>query len=107
MSDFDRMLGSVLGDAAQMEKISSMAKSLMGEGGAEKAEEEAPLDMGMLKKLGGLMKAPDGRERKLLDAMRPYLSDKRRSKMDRAMKLARLAEIAEKAASEFGGEDDV
>ena len=84
-----------------------MAKSLMGEGGAEKAEEEAPLDMGMLKKLGGLMKAPDGRERKLLDAMRPYLSDKRRSKMDRAMKLARLAEIAEKAASEFGGEDDV
>ena len=53
------------------------------------------------------MKAPDGRERKLLDAMRPYLSDKRRSKMDRAMKLARLAEIAEKAASEFGGEDDV
>ena len=95
MSDFDSMLSSLLSDPAQMEKISSMAKSLMGEGGAEKAEEEAPLDMGMLKKLGGLMKAPDGRERKLLDAM------------DRAMKLARLAEIAEKAASEFGGEDDV
>ena len=47
MSDFDSMLSSLLSDPAQMEKISSMAKSLMGEGGAEKAEEEAPLDMGM------------------------------------------------------------
>ena len=55
MSDFDSMLSSLLSDPAQMEKISSMAKSLMGEGGAEKAEEEAPLDMGMLKKLGGVL----------------------------------------------------
>ena len=37
--------------------------------------------------------------------MRPYLSEKRRSKMDKAMKIAKLASIASIAA-QFGGDDD-
>ena len=36
--------------------------------------------------------------------MRPYLSEKRRGKMDRAMKLAKLARIARLAIGEM--EDD-
>lgn len=105
MSDFESMLSGLLSDPSQMEKISSLAKSLMGDDGD--SAQSPSLGSAELEKLGSLMKSPDGRERKLLDAMRPYLSDKRRSKMDRAMKLARLAGIAELAASEFGGDDDV
>ena len=47
-----------------------------------------------------------GRDAKLLEAMRPFLSEKRRGKMDRAMKIARLAGIAELAAEKLGGADD-
>jgi len=43
-------------------------------------------------------------ERALLEAMKPYLSEKRRSKMDRAMKLAKLARIARLAMGEMGGD---
>ena len=40
-------------------------------------------------------------------AMKPYLAEKRRRKIDRAMKLARLASLAELAAGEMGEDDDV
>lgn len=43
-------------------------------------------------------------ERALLEAMKPYLSEKRRSKMDKAIKLARLASIARIAMGEMGGD---
>ena len=43
-------------------------------------------------------------ERALLEAMRPYLSEKRRVKMDRAVRIARLASIASVALGEFGKE---
>ncbi len=54
---------------------------LLRQGGAEKPQEQA-----------------------LLEAMRPYLSEKRRSKMDKAMKIARLAQIARLAMGEMGGD---
>ena len=41
-------------------------------------------------------------ERALLEAMKPFLSERRREKMDKAMKLARLAGLAGIAAAEFG-----
>ena len=46
------------------------------------------------------------REQALLKAMQPYLSDKRRGKLDRALRLARLARIARLAMGETGGGDD-
>ena len=51
--------------------------------------------------------ASDSREQALLAAMKPYLSEKRRAKMDRAMQLAHMAKLAQLALSEAGGEDDV
>ena len=42
----------------------------------------------------------------LLAAMKPYLSEKRQGKIDRAMKLARLARIAGLALGEAGGGHD-
>ena len=43
-------------------------------------------------------------EQALLAAMRPYLSEKRRRKMDRAMKLAQLARLARLAMGETEGD---
>lgn len=39
--------------------------------------------------------------------MKPYLAEKRRRKIDRAMKLARLASLAELAAEDLEGDDHV
>jgi hypothetical protein len=68
------------------------------------------LDPAMLGKLAGILKkggSENSERTALLNAMKPYLSEKRRSKMDKAMKLARIAKIAELAAGEFGGDGDV
>lgn len=113
MGELEDKLNSILGDPAQMEKIAGLAKSLMGGGGP--APDSAPaspfgelgLDPGLLQKLGRAMNAgEDGREKALLAAMKPYLSEKRRGKMDRALKLAKLARIARLAMGETGGDDD-
>ena len=107
MGDFEDKLNQLLNDPKEMERFAGFAKSLMG-GDEPATEEKAPdFDPGLLKKISGLMSGGRGsKDTKLLEAMRPYLSEKRRSKMDRAMKIARLAGLAELAAGELGGDDD-
>lgn len=110
MSDFEEKLNKLLNDPAEMERFAGFAKSLMSGADTEKPAPELPeLDPKLLSKIGGLMsgKKEPGRDERLLEAMRPFLSEKRRGKMDRAIKIARLAGIAEIAASQLGGEDDV
>ena len=110
MDEFGEKLNSLLNDPKQMESFASFAKSIMGGEMPVSAPSEPELDPKLIKKLGGLIAKGDnlsGNEKRLLEAMKPYLSEKRRSKMDRAMKLAKIASIAELAASEFGGEGDV
>lgn len=105
MSEMEDRINAVLNDPQQMEKITEMAKSLMG-GDAE----DRGADAAILGKIGRLMGSDTGEnsnERALLDAMRPYLSEKRRRKMDRALKLARFAKIAGLAMNESGGGEDV
>ena len=98
MSDFEDSLNSILNDPDKMQSIASMARSLMG----GESEESVPVpDTGALQKLMGA----GGRDAKLLEAMRPYLSDKRRGKMDRALRIARLASLASLASEE--GDADV
>ena len=108
MSDFEDKLNQLLNDPKEMERFAGFAKSLMGCGEPGPEEKRAPdFDPGLLKKISGLMDGGrNSKDTKLLEAMRPYLSEKRRSKMDRAMKIARLAGLAELAAGEFGGDDD-
>ena len=107
MGELEDRLNSILSDPGQMEKIAGLARSLMG--GENPAPAPPAPDAGLLKKLGGLMaqnaQAP-GREQALLAAMRPWLSEKRREKMDRALQLARMARIARIAMGELGGGND-
>ena len=132
MSEFEDRINSVLKDPEQMDKIASLAKSLMGggaqsmdsgdggmmgklgelakglSGGGSAGQESPAIDPAMLGKIGRLMKAGNAQssnERALLEAMKPYLTEKRRQKMDRALQLAKLARIARIAMREMGEGD--
>ena len=54
-------------------------------------------------KLAGLLgQSGDENKRALLEALKPYLSETRRGKLDRAMKLTRMAKLARLAMGELG-----
>ncbi len=104
MGELEDRINSVLSDPEQMEKISRLAGSLMGGG-----EQPAPTPEGdILGKISRLM-ASEGegqkRERALLEAMKPYMSEKRKMKMDKALRFARLASIARTALGEMEAGD--
>jgi len=111
-----------------MEKITRMAKSLMaGNAGAESGGSTGGDENGLGSMLGALglggdtpdfdpkvlgrigkilrSSAPEKKqEQALLEAMKPYLSEKRRSKMDKAIRIARIAGIAKMVMGEMGGD---
>ena len=103
MDDFGDKLNAILNDPAALSRIGELAKSVMG-GEAERGEPEPELDPGLISRVMGLLKrnGVKSEERALLEAMKPFLSERRREKMDKAMKLARLAGLAGIAAAEFG-----
>ena len=110
MSDFEDKLNKLLNDPKEMERFAGFAKSLMSGAESPKREQSAvpDIDPSILKNLSGILsgKGSDSRDAKLLEALRPFLSERRRGKMDKAMKIARLADIAELAAGQLGGDDD-
>ncbi len=109
MDDLEGQIRQVLNDPAQMAQIMGMAQSLMGGGGSEKPQESpppAPSDGGLLGKLGSLMGKPSGgSQQALLQAMRPYLSEKRQRKIDRAIQITRMAHLAKLAMEGLGGSE--
>lgn len=109
MSEFEDRLNSILNDPAQMDRITAMAKSLMGSGEPEPPRKAAVgglegLDLGRVMKTLGVGAESDNKGA-LLEAMKPYLSPHRREKLDRAMKLAKMIGMAEIAFGMFGGDD--
>lgn len=125
MSEFEDRVNSILNDPDQMDKIANLAKTLMGGDGA--LDEGAPPNdekkgglaalfdgagadaavLGRISRALSAQSAADKDKTALLEAMKPYLSEKRRNKMDKAMKIARFARIARAAMGESGGEEDV
>ena len=119
MSELEDRLNSILNDPEQMARISTLAQSLMGGGSGDEpppppeglaglaealSGKSAGAEGALLGKLGSLLSqsgADDGK-RALLEAMKPYLSEKRRGKLDRAMKLTRMAKLARLAMGELG-----
>ena len=112
MDELEEKLNSVLNNPSELEKISKIASAIMG-GSGDKPEpppQEPDIDMGMLKQMLSGLRGNGGKKsesRDLLEAMKPFLAEKRRRKIDKAMKLARLASLAEIAVGGFGGEDHV
>ena len=106
-------LDALLHDPQQLGRIAQLASSLVGDGGETQPpsapQPEPGFDAGQLRRMLSAVRGSgrDSASRHLLEAMKPYLAEKRRRKIDRAMKLARLASLAELAAGEMGEDDDV
>ena len=114
MDEIGEKLDALLNDPKQFGKIAQLASSILGDGGDKSAPPSAPepeldLDMGQLRRMMSALRGGghDSANRHLLEAMKPYLAEKRRRKIDRAMKLARLASLAELAAEDLEGDDHV
>ncbi len=107
MSELEERLNSILSDPEQMARISNLAQSLMGGGDGSSAPVSPGSGEGggvLPEKLLGLLsrQGEDADKQALLQAMKPYLSEKRRSKLDRALRLTRLAHLAQIAVGELG-----
>ena len=118
MSELEEKINAILNNPGEMSKITQMARSLFGdksepERHTEKSETIGMdnmadmLDPRMISVIGKIMSGTGKQStgQPLLEAMKPYLGEKRRSKMDKAMKIARMAKIAKIAFGEMGGED--
>ena len=104
MDDMESKLGAILGNPDMMNQIMSMAQKLGGAGTASAAppppQQQSILpegmDMGMLTKLASMAGSAniDGHQKNLLLALKPYLPGERIGKLEKAMRAAKLANIA-------------
>ena len=98
MDDFESKLSQILGDPEMMGKIMAMAQSF----GAQEAPAPPPqeampqMDFATIQKISSLMGSAnvDGDQKALLAALTPYISGSRISKLERAMRAAKLAGLA-------------
>ena len=104
MDDFDSKINQVLSDPQSMQKIFSIAQSLGVGAPTDEVKEETPAadspllpDLSMLSKLGTLMQSQgqtQSRHTELLNALRPFLRPERQQSLDRAMRMAKLSNLA-------------
>ena len=104
MGELEDRLNSILSDPEQMARISSLAQSLMGGEGDRAANPAPPPEPGLSGALGSLLapKPQSGDKAALLEALKPWLSEKRQRKLSRAMRLAQMARLARFAMGEAG-----
>ncbi len=109
MGELEERLNSILSDPEQMRRISSLAQTLMGGEGGGDAPPSAPKQeggagAGIPGALGSLLapKESRGDRAALLEALKPWLSEKRQRKLARAMRLAQMAGLARFAMGEAG-----
>ena len=110
MEDLESAISGILSDPEAMAGILSMAKSL-GLGSQEPSEAppgETPDGSGLSDTVAGLLSAAghlNGKQTALLQALRPFLKESRRHKLDRAMQAARISRIAGYAIQNLGHSD--
>lgn len=105
MDAMEEKLGSILGNPQLMQQIMTMAGSLSA--AQQEKEPEIPanpsadIDPAMLQKLMGLAGSltVNDHQRNLLHALRPYLTEGRIQKLEKAMRAAKLANAASAALS--------
>ena len=106
-------MNAILNDPEMMGKIMQMAQSLSQSPPEQKeAQSKGPgegfsmpeVDLAMVQKLSGLAGQTriDKNQRNLLSALTPYLSRERISKLEKAMRAARMASMASGLLSSSG-----
>ena len=98
MDDLTDKISALLGDEGGMERIRQMAENLLGGEKNVAPPEPAPsvpdIDFTRLLPLIQRLNSPKNDNRSsLLMALRPHLSEKRQQRLDRAVKLLRLADM--------------
>ena len=126
MEDFEEKLNSILSSPETMGQIMALANSLSGGGETQGQESEsaqsAPspggelstllqgMDSGTMQTLMSLweeyQRGGDDKTR-LLQAMKPFLREERREKLDRAVQIARISRVIRAAMRQFRGEGHV
>ena len=100
MEDMENRLNAVLGNPDMMQKIMQMAQSLQQDSQPSEAPQSTPtfegIDINLMQKLAGFLGKNniDNNQRNLLNALTPYLSGERVTRLEKAMRAARLANVA-------------
>ncbi len=110
MEDLESKISDILSDPDAMAGILSMAKSL-GLGASESSETppDPEPDNGLPDMVTGLLSAAshfNGKQTALLQALRPFLKESRRNKIDRAIQAARISRIAGYAIQNLGHSEE-
>ena len=101
MDDLNQKLTEILNDPESMNRVREMAESILSDN-AKKDEPEDPSFFGNLDgaELGNIMSIVSKLNQKnddprtaLLAALKPHLSDRKREKVDTAIKILRLLEL--------------
>lgn len=123
MDDFEEKLNSILASPEAMGQIMALADSISGKASSSAGEtvevqgEATPANLGsplsflsdldpkLLQKASALLgEYTRGADEKtaLLNAMRPFLSEERKPRLDKAVQIARIARVIRAALREFG-----
>lgn len=99
MDELESKLSAIMNDPEAMGKIMALAQNLGGSDPPPKPEPHPSMpdiDFSMLQKLGSLsgQGSIDKNQKNLLQALGPYLSKQRLSRLERAMRAAKMAGIA-------------
>ena len=91
-------ISQILSDPEGMERIKKMAEGIMSDGGNTAVQETLNMpsatDMSAIMNAVNMLKSGnDDRRVKLLVALRPYLSEERKPRLDRAIKLIKLYSV--------------
>ena len=100
MEDLESKIGSILENPQLMQQIMSLAQSLGQDTPQQSSQEQASNvsepDLQLLQKLSGLAGQSniDKNQKNLLSALSPYLSRQRITKLENAMRAAKMARLA-------------
>ena len=96
-NNLEEKLGAILSNPEMMQKIQAIAQSLGQTSSSTPSESQKPdIDLSALQKLSGLagQTGIDKNQQTLLCALAPYLSQSRISKLENAMRAAKMARLA-------------
>lgn len=113
MADFEEKLESILGNPQAMEQIMSLAQSLGGmepksapppASGKPAASDDLQIDPHLINSIFSLINqynSNDDQRIALLSALRPFVKERRYSKIDKAIQIAKLSRVARAALDLF------
>lgn len=126
MGEFEEKLNSILGDQQAMGQIMALAQSLGKQSPPDQEKkdtapepaEDAPPDLSQL--MGNLdpkmvqlgmrlmreYQQDDGQNTALLQALRPYLREERRGRLDKAVQIAKMSRLLRVALGSLGGKGE-